>query len=156
MTLEFRAGETKLNRSHDLKLVTTRMAATNLERIQRHAWAKQIDTEMKFVRFPVGARERHRFQVEVFKARQAIQLGHLGVKATAAEFAITLLDGANTHDLEAWYAFLTSNATDLFDLLYLGSFHLALSIASSLRPPVHAPRGELHGEPSILAMQQRL
>jgi hypothetical protein len=86
-------------------------------------------TEMKFVLFPVGACECHWFQVEVFKTHQAVQLGHLGVKATAAQFAITLLDGANTHDLEAWYAFLTSNATDLFDLLYLGSFHLALSIA---------------------------
>jgi hypothetical protein len=82
---------------------------------------------MKFVRFPVGVLECHRFQVEVFKTHQAIQLGHLGVKATAAQFAITLLDGANTHDLEAWYAFVTSNATDLFDLLYLGSFHLGVA-----------------------------
>src|SRR5215469_2221023 len=132
------------------------MTATNLECVQRHSWAKQTATEMKFVCFPVGVRECHRFQVEVFKSRQAVQLGHLGVKAAAAQFAITLLDGAHTHDLEAWYACLTSDATNLFDLLYLGSFHLALSIAGlgSRRAPVHALRGELHGEPSVPAMQR--
>jgi hypothetical protein len=113
-----------LGLADDLKLVASRMAATNLECIQRHPCAEQMSAEMKFVLFPSPVRQRDWLQVEVFKTVQAAQLGHLRVKAATAQIAIALFDVANTDDLEARHAFVASNATDLFDLLGLGFLHL--------------------------------
>jgi hypothetical protein len=106
-----------------LELIASRMTVANFESIQSDSGTKQMSPKMKFVSFSYAVDEPDRFKRDVFKAVEAIQLGHLRVKALATERPVAFLHGAHVDDIVAGYDLIASNTTCFLHLPDLAFIH---------------------------------
>lgn len=80
------------------KLISTGISVSKLKGIQRDACAEQMGPKVKVVGLPCAIRKPDRFKTEVLELVEAVQLGNLGVKTSAAKLAVPFLHGTEVDD----------------------------------------------------------
>lgn len=106
-----------------LEGVPCRLSVAKLERIESNAGPEQVGAKVKLVEISHAIGEPHGFELGVFESFQPGCLCHLGVEASAAEPAVSPLDGAVVDEVVAWRALATTVATDLVAWGGCGSIH---------------------------------